>query len=122
MDERERAFINLEVEGPLHVVCQRCLQPVTLAVDVAARFLVVETEPQADAVPLDEDAYDVIVGSREFDVLELVEDEVILSLPIVPKHDQCPDVTGTDAPSAPAASERISPFADLRKMTKQRKS
>ncbi|MGA2549840.1 MAG: YceD family protein [Burkholderiaceae bacterium] len=116
-DERGRPFIDLEVAGPVHMVCQRCLQPVEIEVDVGARFLVARSDAEADAVPLDEDGYDVVVGTAAFDVTVLVEDEVILSLPLVPKHVVCPQPLG--APGGARTSE--SPFAVLDEMRKDRK-
>ncbi|KAF1056143.1 MAG: hypothetical protein GAK41_00147 [Burkholderia gladioli] len=34
----------------------------------------------------------MIVGSRQFDLVDLIEEELLLSLPLVPKHDICPSV------------------------------
>jgi uncharacterized protein len=120
-DERNRPFLDLEVKGAVELVCQRCLQPVVVAVDVLARFLVATDDAEADAVPLDEDAFDVVVGNREFDVVQLIEDEVILWLPLVPKHDRCPQPPASQT-VAPLRSERSSPFAVLGKMKKDPKS
>ncbi len=45
------------------------------------------TEEEADEFPLDEDEVEVIVGSRQFDLVDLIEEELLLFLPLVPKHD-----------------------------------
>ena len=33
---------------------------------------------------------DLLALSREFDLHELIEDELLMALPVVPKHDECP--------------------------------
>ena len=53
---------------------------------------IVATEEEADEFPLDDDEVEVIVGSRQFDLVDLIEEELLLSLPLVPKHDVCPEV------------------------------
>ena len=54
--------------------------------------------------------------SRSFDLLELVEDELLMAMPVVPRHDQCPApvklAVADDAFDAPAAG-RPNPFAAL---------
>jgi uncharacterized protein len=57
---------------------------------------------------------DVLAASSRFDLLELLEDELILALPIVPRHDRCPHPlpSGTEAPTT---DEELAPnpFAAL---------
>jgi DUF177 domain-containing protein len=72
----------------------------------------------------------VIVGSRQFDLIDLIEEELLLSLPLVPKHEVCPEVheslvsgvAGTEGEGGDGApdeadeggeSERPNPFAAL---------
>ena len=50
---------------------------------------------------------DVLVLSRQFDLRELVEDELLLMLPIVPKHEQCPAPLPLAAPGL--AAEDVAP-------------
>ena len=85
------AEVWLHLQGQTDVVlqCQRCLQGVTTALAVDRRFRFVRTE--AEAARLDEESEDdVLVLQQRLDVLELLEDELILSLPIVPRHEVCP--------------------------------
>jgi uncharacterized protein len=93
--------------------CQRCLQPVALelAVDRSLRFVADE----ATAAALDaESEVDVLAMGRRFDLLELVEDELLLALPLVPMHDTCPVPLGPPEPAADAGPEAPArPFAAL---------
>jgi uncharacterized protein len=59
-----------------------------------------------------------VVGSHHFDLLAQIEDELILSVPYVPKHDVCPGAqanAGEASPEEPAV-KRPSPFAVLEQL------
>jgi uncharacterized protein len=118
----QRLFLDLDVDGRVWLDCQRCLQVYAEPIGTSMRFEVMASEETADAAPMDDDEIDVIVGSKRFSLLELIEDEVLLALPVAPKHAVCPAVheslvTGTDGevePEAPPEEEkRPSPFAAL---------
>jgi uncharacterized protein len=85
-DERNRPLLELRIEGPLHLQCQRCLGLLDYAVEVANTLLVLPRGVQADEATQDPDAPDVIEPNPALDVAELVEDEVLLSLPLAPRH------------------------------------
>jgi len=55
----------------------------------------------------------VIVGSRTMNAFDLIEDEALLALPQVPKHDVCPDSALLDE----LKSEKPSPFASLKNLS-----
>lgn len=90
--EAAQPYLRLAVHGSAWLECQRCLAPYEQAFDVDAIYRLVATEEEAEEYPLDEDELDVIVGSRQFDLVDLIEEELLLSLPLVPKHDLCPQV------------------------------
>jgi uncharacterized protein len=82
-------WMHLNARADCVLVCQRCLQPVAAAVDAQRSFLFVAGE--AAAAELDAQCEDdVLALTRELDLRELVEDELLLSLPLVPRHEQCP--------------------------------
>jgi uncharacterized protein len=56
---------------------------------------------------LEDDTRDFLPVARELDVAELVEDEILLALPVAPRHEKC------GLPGAADAGERINPFAAL---------
>ncbi len=90
--EAPQPYLRLAVHGSVWIECQRCLSPYSQHLDVDATYRIVATEEEADEFPLDDDEVEVIVGSRQFDLVELIEEELLLSLPLVPKHDVCPTV------------------------------
>lgn len=108
-------WLHLQGATVVRLECQRCLQPLSeaLRVDRHLRFVVGEDE----AARLDEDSDDdVLALVARLDVLELLEDELILALPLVPRHEVCPlpMAAARVDDSAPAAEEsRPHPFAAL---------
>lgn len=104
-------WLHLRASTRVTLQCQRCLQPMPQALDVDRWFRFAADEDEA--ARLDEESDDdVLVESRRFDLFELIEDELILALPIVPRHDACPAPLA--APAEPAAEEaRPNPFAAL---------
>ncbi|MGE0673634.1 MAG: DUF177 domain-containing protein, partial [Methylibium sp.] len=95
--------------------CQRCLAPVEVALDCDRWFQFVATEDAAAALDADSED-DVLELTRALDLRELVEDEFLLSLPVVPRHDRCPEplvVPGDVLAAEPVAPAKENPFAVL---------
>ncbi|MFM7025580.1 MAG: YceD family protein [Limnohabitans sp.] len=114
-----RIGMTLWAQADLRMQCQRCLTPVVERVLAEREFVFVADEATAQAMD-DESEEDVLVLSRDFDALSLIEDELILALPLVPRHEVCPQdlpTTAVDEAFA-AASERPSPFAALASLKK----
>ena len=114
-------FMRLALSGEVSLACTRCLQPVRVRIDEQRLLKLALTETQAEREDARADDYDVLAGSQRFDVLELVEDEAIMALPIAPRHDDCslPTHSAPDL-SAPSASQeghgadrRPNPFSVL---------
>ena len=81
-----RQILNLALKGCLHLVCQCCLQDCAVNLDEKRRFVLVATEAEADGYPLEDEEQEPLVASQHFNLLETIEDEVLLSLPLIPKH------------------------------------
>ena len=111
--------LALQAEMDLAQQCQRCLTPVVEKVLAERHFLFVADEATAEAMDEDSEA-DVLVISRDFDALSLIEDELILALPLVPRHDVCPQSVPTEVADEAfeQASERPHPFAALAALKK----
>ncbi len=97
--------LSLHIKAALWLECQRCLAPCEQIFDIHTQFRIVKTEEDADAAPLEDDC-DVIAGSTQFDVLHFLEEEILLALPIVPKHaDGDPQCYAHDGAEAGSLSE-----------------
>ncbi len=110
----DQLWLDLKASLMLPMQCQRCLGPVLEAVQAERSFLFVADEAAAQALD-DEVEDDVLVISRDFDATALVEDELILSLPLVPLHEVCPETLPMSVadPAFEAAAERPNPFGVL---------
>lgn len=117
--QADQVWLDLKASVNLPMQCQRCLTPVLAWVQAERSFRFVLDEATAAALD-DEAEEDILVLSRDFDALALVEDELILSLPLVPLHDACPVALPTSVadPEFEAASERPNPFDVLASLKK----
>ena len=82
-------FLDVSLTGLCRLRCQRCLQGLDYPVQLDSRLLL---RDQADLNALDmagdnEEEFDSIVADSNLNVLELLEEELLLSLPIAPKHE-----------------------------------
>jgi uncharacterized protein len=105
---RGKPALRLKVEGTLQLACQRCLGILEFPLRVEVALRLARTQQEMDAEPLDADGPESIVAGREMQVKALVEDEVLLALPIAPRHEACA------ATEPVAAGTRQTPFAGLR--------
>lgn len=82
-------WLHLVAETRLPMTCQRCLEPVAvgLAIDRWFRFVADEATAEMEDESAEED---VLALADELNLRQLVEDELLLDLPVVPMHDQCP--------------------------------
>ena len=100
-------FLDVSIDAAPRVACQRCLKPQMLDLELDARFLLVlPGQPMPDD-GLEDDSFDPIVVERNLDMLALVEDELLLALPLSPRHDIC------DNPQPRERDDSASPFAAL---------
>jgi len=112
-DEREgeiRLGLHLHVSGRLSLHCQRCLAAVEFDCVIDSRLLLVPPGAEWPEEDLETDDYDAIPASRELSVLSLVEEEVLLTLPLVPRHADCQPPSGI---GGAGMESEPSPFAVL---------
>lgn len=117
----EQIWLTLSADVALPQTCQRCLGPVDMPVHFEREFRFVVSEEVA-AVEDEASEEDVLVLSRDFNLLELVEDELLMALPVVPKHDVCPGAVKlqvADPDFAEDEQEKPNPFAVLEQLKKR---
>lgn len=108
-------WLHLSAEVELPMTCQRCLTEahIPLYVDRSFRFVTDEATAELEDDDSDED---VLAMSSEFNLLELIEDELLMALPMVPMHEVCPvdvklESATQDFDDSPV--EKTNPFAAL---------
>lgn len=110
-----QVWVHLDAQALMPLVCQRCLRSVEVPLQVRRSFRFVADEATAAAQD-DEAEEDLLALSRSFDLLELVEDELLMELPVAPMHEVCPEpvkMSVADADFEAAAVEKENPFAIL---------
>lgn len=110
----DQIWLDVKASLQLPMQCQRCLGAVLQTVQAERSFRFVADEATAAAMD-DEVEEDILVISRNLDALALVEDELILSLPLVPLHEVCPEAwpMSTVDPEFEMAAARPNPFEIL---------
>lgn len=84
-DQKGRAVVLGQVWTQLRLPCQRCLGEVMIEVDVPLRLGLVASEQASES--LADDLEPLVVGDEPLHPLDLVEDELLLAIPPVPRHD-----------------------------------
>lgn len=104
-------WLALKAHADVPLQCQRCLQVMNEPLALERRFRFVRDEEQA--AELDEESEDdVLALPVRLDLIALLEDELILALPIVPRHAACPQPLLEPAAEAEEA-KAPHPFAAL---------
>jgi uncharacterized protein len=121
-DAQGRRYLRLHVVAQPVLTCQRCLGDLPWSVDTETRLQLVNSEAELESLDAQDEAagivIDRIVGSERLDILALIEDEIILGLPYVPRHEFCATATEGDPEPDEEASQRPSPFAVLGRLKK----
>ena len=106
---------DLHLNARLQLICQRCNGPLEFKLDRTTRFRFVTNEEELNALPIDDDENEAIVGSRTVDIRDWIEDEAILSLPLVPRHDACSTPLGLEGDAGkPVAPNPFAVLLELR--------
>ena len=111
-DDGQR-IVHGTVSTELVLTCQRCLEPVACAVTAEVMLALVWSEEDIKALP---ERYDpLLVAEDKMPLAPLLEEELLLALPLVATHEQCPTrLPGGDEPEDTASAERAdNPFAVL---------
>lgn len=112
---KPQTWLQLQAQAQVALTCQRCLRPVEEHLDIDRWIRFVDTEAEAAELDADSDD-DVLALPRHLDARELIEDELLLALPLVPRHETCPEplAHADDEPAADEQeAERPNPFAAL---------
>ncbi|MEO7953114.1 MAG: YceD family protein [Polaromonas sp.] len=118
----EDIWLHLQAKTSLSLTCQRCMGAVAVPLEVDQWYRFVASEEIA-MVQDDESEEDLLVMEPQFDLVAVLEDELLMALPLVPMHDECPTVPVLRAVNdalEDAAEERPNPFAVLSELKKKK--
>jgi uncharacterized protein len=113
-DDDKRCFITGYVNATVGLICQRCLQPVAWVVNQKIGLMLLTQQHTEENLP---DGYEALeLEHNPIQLISLVEDELILALPIIPTHDICPDNHYQQAESWDTFREQNNPFSVLKNL------
>lgn len=112
-------WLFFEVKGGLWLTCHRCLSPLDFDVSGAYRMAILPSESKVGELLAYDDTAEYVLLSELGDgkylpILQLLEDELLLTLPLSATHDDCDmlmDSVG-DIPDTP----KDNPFAVLQSL------
>jgi len=111
-DDQGKSWLQLDVAGEPVLCCQRCLGGVKFPLAIKSRLQLIAPGEDWPDDDLEDDSADAISAEGELNVLSLIEDEVLLALPIAPRHEHC------ESPLANASEHGSSPFSALAALKK----
>ena len=115
----EQIWLHLQADADVILQCQRCLLPLDDAVHVDRHFRFVADEDTAAALD-DETEDEVLALPRTLNLRDLVEDEMLLALPLVPRHEVCPEAIPMQFGDVEIVEENANPFASLALLRKDK--
>ena len=116
--EEQDVWLHLQATTSMPLSCQRCLGPVMVALEVDRWYRFVASEEIAMAED-DQSDEDLLVMEPQFDLLAVLEDELLMALPLVPMQGQCPvapTLSTGEIDLLELAAEKLNPFAVLAKL------
>ena len=120
-----QAVADLEVSTQPEVVCQRCMQPMRWPVNVNSRIALVSDYDAANRVPEGLEVF--LVEADSVSVRDLVDEEVLLALPHVARHDEDSECAGREMrlPGHEVEADEVAadvqkPFAQLGELLKRK--
>lgn len=105
-------YLTGTIRGEVQLCCQRCLEAMSMPLDLEFRLGLVQSQEAASRL---HSSYEpLLVTAEPALVADIVSDEVLLALPIVPLHDDRAECRAlTKEYQSPTASQRENPFAVL---------
>ena len=109
LDPRQRKVLSCIIEGFVFLTCQVSLDAFRHDIELAERLVLVESEVLLPAIEEESDSEDYVVADEDPDIRDLVEDAVLLALPMIPRKPGLEEAGGEPS----GAEEKASPFAAL---------
>jgi uncharacterized protein len=121
LDPQRRQMVSCIIEGFVFLICQNSLEAFRHEIAIHDRLVLVDDESRLPPVEEESDTEDYVVADGQLDIRDLVEDAVLLSLPMVPRK---PGVEGGVKAGAAAGMDdgpqaRQSPFSALASLKKK---
>lgn len=117
LDRQCRKAVSCIIEGFVFLICQNSLEAFRHEISIRDRLILVDDESGLPPVEEEGEDEDYVVADEPLDVRDLVEDAVLLSLPMIPRKPGAQGVAEKEAQEEP----RASPFAALASLKKSKR-
>lgn len=113
--ETKHRIVTGQYDGRVVMQCQRCLEAVELHLSGEISLAIVWSEDDAKQLPSDYEPW--VVAQDQADLYEIIEEELLLALPLVPAHDyDCMDRTALAPKGTTEPSKNNNPFQVLARL------
>ena len=118
-DEQGIPLLRGQCQAQVHMTCQRCMNPVEVDVQTSFELGIVFSDEKAKHLPKQYEP--IITDGDSLELLPVIEDEMILSLPMFAYHHECDDNSlKAEKEPLPVETEAPSnPFSVLEQLKKQ---
>jgi uncharacterized protein len=110
LDPQRRKVVSCIIEGFVFLTCQTSLEAFRHEIALSERLVLVDSEAELPGIVEESDSEDFVVADEPLDIRDLVEDAVLLCLPMIPRR---PGLEEPRGEAASGAGEKVSPFAAL---------
>jgi uncharacterized protein len=115
LDPGRRKVVSCIIEGFVFLTCQASLEVFRHELRIADRLVLVDNEDQLPSIGEESEAEDYLVADEPLDIRDLIEDAVLLALPMVPRKPGLEEAP----PAGGEGAGRESPFAALAGLKKK---
>lgn len=82
-----KPFIDLSIKADLPLTCQRCLELMNFELNSSTRFIIAFGKSELTDLSDEPDDVEFLIAEEDTDVVAMVEDEMLLRLPMAAKHE-----------------------------------
>jgi uncharacterized protein len=113
------AFMRGSIKTQLKLVCQRCGLPMSLSLEIPVEDSPVHSDEEAQQLP--ENYEPLLLTGDTMSLIAMVEEEILLSIPIVPKHSiaECSIKPAQLIELEEKKEDKPNPFSDLKKLLRE---
>lgn len=115
VDAARRNWLEGRIVGRLRLTCQKCMEPFSWKLDTSLAVVLAASEDEEASLMADCDP--VLVSDDRLMLYEIVEDEVLLALPMMPRCPACENVAPAAHPSSSAPSGKSGALASLKDLS-----
>ncbi len=111
INESGLRFVSSNINAIFNVRCERCLEPFQLEIDNQSLIGIVSNRQEAKLLPYEYEP--LLIEQDKLDLLEMIEDDILLCLPIAPAHSES-DCPASKLMQEVKENDTMHPFAKLK--------